>query len=182
MKQYIRLMKLLDKKAEHELAIRVSNLVLKKAQQQQHKLENVLKWKYLHRELKQKFELMRELLAGEVDVLGQAAKNAIFQMGYWIKYVDDIQADPIDENPYRTEYTDAIINNGIKWWQTFIDVIKPVEAEIYGKQANNLEDNFKEKYDFIKAGVTRILNNINAITSKARIEFNNYFNSQPNRS
>lgn len=176
MNNYIKLLKYLDKTSNYDLATEISKIILKNAQQQENALTNVLKWKYLNRELKQKFKNMRELLATEVDVLGQEATKAVYQMGYWIKYVDDIQADPIDENPNRTEYNDETINSGTKWWQTFMSVIQPVENKIYS--SHDLEDSFKNTYNQVKRDITNILNNINNVTPSARTEFAEYFSAK----
>lgn len=171
--KYAKLLKLLDQTENYELAKQVEEIIIKKAQQKQ--LSNVLKWKYLNRTLKQKFKNLRELIATKTDVFGEPGTKAVNQMGYWIKYVDDIQADPIDENPYKTQYDDETIANGTRWWETILPILKPIENLIYGSKANELNDRFKNTYNQVKAEITNLLNGINAITQVARQEFAQFF-------
>ncbi len=173
MEKYAKLLKLLDETENYEAASLVEEMILKKAQFQG--LANVLKWKYLNRELKQKFKNLRELMATQVNILGPAAQKAVNQIGYWLKYVDEIQADPIDENPRKTQLDDETIANGTKWWDTVLPVIQPVESQIYGPQGEKLEDRYKDTYKQVKTDITRVLDSMNAVTPLARNEFAKYF-------
>ena len=154
-------------KAKKKAFVEIAQIIKTAAKLQ---IPSLLKWKSLNQQLKSNFRQLQEIVAG-LEELGPSRNQATKVIGEWIRYLDPIQSDWVDEKPSETRYTDDLIAEGTIWWNAYQKAMAPIERIMNtSPDIARYKAQYKNRYQELKNTIGGIFNEMNNITGQARAE------------